>query len=180
MEAERGCRARGAGASWLHLNGDAKVVAGMGAGELQRVVDLKVSVKRIHHMGCVPQVGDGVGAGDFMLRAAVGDASDAFITVEPGQKRLVGTGLVVSVEKPEVGLFLFDLAEMAEKGVTLADGAGLIDASQGGEVCVMLHNRSSKACRLHNGDPIAGGVFLEPFAARFFDVEEIGSDQAKA
>lgn len=146
---------------------------GMGEETIERGVRVAVKVKRIHHMASVPEFKEGSVGGEFTLRATVGDASDAFVTVGPGQRRLVGTGLVFGVETPTMGLFVLGLRELAERGVAIESGVDLIDTSQGQEVCVMLANRSGTPLRLHNRDPIARAVFLASMPARFVKFEEI-------
>lgn len=87
------------------------------------------------------------------LRAAI-PASEAW-SLEPGQRRLVPTGLVMAIPegfegqvRPRSGLAL-------RHGVTVLNAPGTIDADYRGEVAVVLVNHGESTFELHRGERIA-------------------------
>jgi len=87
------------------------------------------------------------------LRAAIPEA-DAW-SLEPGQRRLVPTGLVVAIPagfegqvRPRSGLAL-------RHGVTVLNAPGTIDSDYRGEVAVVLVNHGETAFELRRGERIA-------------------------
>ncbi|HEY6909106.1 MAG TPA: dUTP diphosphatase [Myxococcales bacterium] len=89
------------------------------------------------------------GAAGLDLRA------DAAVTLAPGERALVPTGIAVAIPegfegqvRPRSGLALRD-------GVTCLNSPGTIDSDYRGEVGVILANLGQKAVTLQRGDRIA-------------------------
>ena len=87
------------------------------------------------------------------LRAAIPDGETW--VMEPGQRRLVPTGLVLALPpgfegqvRPRSGLAL-------RHGVTVLNAPGTIDADYRGEVAVVLVNHGEAAFEVRRGDRIA-------------------------
>lgn len=96
------------------------------------------------------------GAAGMDLRAAV--ASDAPLTLPPGGRALVPTGLTVAVPeghelqvRPRSGLAL-------KHGVTCLNTPGTVDSDYRGEVGVILINLGAEPFVVHRGDRIAQAV----------------------
>ena len=95
------------------------------------------------------------GAAGFDLQAAI----DETVVIEPGQFKLIPTGLSVSMPKnlelqvrPRSGL-------AAKYGVTVLNSPGTIDSDYGGEIKVILMNHGNTGFWIQRGDRIAQGVF---------------------
>lgn len=72
--------------------------------------------------------------------------------LEPGQGRVVQTGIAVAIPDGNVGL-IADRSSMAKRGVLTA--GGVIDAGCRGEIGVILWNVSREEVRLARGERIA-------------------------
>jgi dUTP pyrophosphatase len=106
---------------------------------------------------------------DLPSYAKEGDAgldlrSNADLTVEPGQRTKVGTGLAVAIPSGYAGLVLPRSGLASQRGLTLANAPGLIDAGYRGEIIVAVVNLDrDRAVEIHRGDRIAQLVVV-PFA----------------
>ena len=94
-----------------------------------------------------------VGAAGLDLCALV--PADAPVTIAPGERRLVGTGLMVAIPpfhegqlRPRSGLAL-------EHGLTVLNAPGTIDADYRGELKVLLVNLGERPVAIHRGMRIA-------------------------
>ena len=111
------------------------------------------------------------GSAGMDLRAAV--AEDAPVTLAPGARALVPTGLKIALEpgweaqvRPRSGL-------AARHGVTVLNSPGTIDADYRGEVQVILVNLGDADFVVRRGDRIAQMVVAPVTAARFRVVETL-------
>ena len=88
-------------------------------------------------------------------------AIDADVTIEPGERAIVPTGL--HIELPEgYELQIRGRSGFAAKfGIIPANGVGTIDADYRGEIGVILLNTSKEAFVVHRGDRIAQGVVAQ-------------------
>jgi dUTP pyrophosphatase len=75
------------------------------------------------------------------------------ITIPPGQRRLISTGIAVAIPKGFVGLIWPRSGHAVKKGVDTM--AGVIDAPYRGEVKVLLQNESDQYQTFNFGDKIA-------------------------
>src|SRR4051812_44661910 len=91
--------------------------------------------------------------------AGVDLRADAAVTLGPGERALVPTGLAIAIPpgfegqvRPRSGLAL-------REGVTCLNSPGTIDSDYRGEVAVILANLGQKSVSLQRGDRIAQLVF---------------------
>ena len=77
--------------------------------------------------------------------------------IEPGEQKLVSTGLKASIPFAWVGL-IKDRSSMAVKGIR--SHAGVIDASYRGEIKVLLSNAGSESYHIEAGDKVAQMVVI--------------------
>lgn len=109
------------------------------------------------------------GSAGFDLAAA------ADLTLEPGEIRLVPTGIVI--ETPP-GYFLAVIARSStpiKKGLMVANGVGVIDSDYRGpddEVLVEVINVTRGTVTVRRGDRLAQGLFIPVVQAEW---EEIGT-----
>ena len=111
------------------------------------------------------------GAAGMDLRACLG--SDDPITIPPGGRALVPTGLAVALPRgteaqvrPRSGLAL-------KHGITVLNSPGTIDSDYRGEVCVILANLGSEDFTVNHGDRIAQMVFAPVLRADLVPVEAL-------
>ncbi len=77
------------------------------------------------------------------------------IILQPGEWRLIPTGLCMAIPRRYAGFLLGRSGLAAKYGVTLANCVGLIDADYRGEVKVNLINHGKEPFVIRDGDRIA-------------------------
>lgn len=129
-----------------------------------------VGYQLINNLARVPSQGSKLAAGYDIV------ATDK-ITLEIGQRALVGTGLVVAIEegyeaqiRPRSGLAL-------KFGVTVLNAPGTIDADYRGEIKVLLINHGTKPYTVMPGYRIAQMVFSPVIVPQF--IEDFLGDTAR-
>ena len=116
-------------------------------------------------------------------RAREGDAgldlaANSDVTVAPGERALIPTGLAVAIPEGHAGLVLPRSGLASRHGLTLSNAPGLIDAGYRGEVTIAVVNLDpQESFDIHKGDRIAQLVVM-PFAeARPIEVGELPSSE---
>lgn len=103
------------------------------------------------------------------LRAA-GEA----VTVEPGERALIPTGIAVDFGTPDFAALLFARSGLAaKKGLTLANAVGVIDSDYRGEIKVAVVNLGKEPVTVNPGDRIAQMGFFPVARAVFEEAEEL-------
>ncbi|WP_292063833.1 dUTP diphosphatase [Brevundimonas sp. UBA7664] len=128
-----------------------------------------VRVERLPHAGDLPLPAYETGGSAGMdLRAAV--AEDAPVTLAPGARALVPTGLKIALEpgyeaqvRPRSGLAL-------KHGLTCLNSPGTIDSDYRGEVGVILINHGQEAFVIRRGERIAQMVIARHEQAAMVEV----------
>lgn len=107
------------------------------------------------------------------LRAAIPE--DEAWTLEPGQRRLVPTGLTMAIPegcegqvRPRSGLAL-------KHGITVLNAPGTIDADYRGEVAVLLINHGNGPFELRRGERIAQLIFAPVSQAAWDPVGDLST-----
>ena len=92
-------------------------------------------------------------------------------TLEPGERRLVGTGLAIALPEGYAGFVHPRSGLAARSGVTVLNAPGTVDAGYRGEVMVCLLNTDpSRSVAFAAGDRIAQLVVQAVSRARFAPV----------
>lgn len=110
-------------------------------------------------------IGEKIGAPEYATELSAGMDLQAAVsedlTIEPGQRRLVPTGIFIALPagyeaqvRPRSGLAL-------EHGITIPNAPGTIDADYRGEVKVILANTGQEPVQIRAGDRIAQMVVAE-------------------
>lgn len=97
--------------------------------------------------------------------------ADATWRIEPGRTRMVGTGTCWEIPSGHVGLVFARSSLAVEKGLTLANGVGVIDAGYQGEVMVPLHNCTGTFATIDEGERIAQMVIVPIATPKLVRVE---------
>ena len=107
------------------------------------------------------------------LRAAEG------VTVKPGERAMVPTGVAVAIPDGHAGLVLPRSGLASKRGLTLANAPGLIDAGYRGELRVLLLNTDRETpCEIAVGDRIAQLVLIRVELPATVEVAELpGSER---
>ena len=100
--------------------------------------------------------------------------SRADLTLEPGERALVPTGIAVSIPEGFAG-FLQPRSGLAVKhGVSIVNTPGLIDSHYRGEIKVILVNLDPKqSFEVKRGDKICQLVFQKVEEVRFQEVDRL-------
>ena len=136
-------------------------------------------VERLPHAeGLPPPAYETSGSAGMDLRAAVSD--DAPVTLAPGARALVPTGLKIALEpgyeaqvRPRSGLAL-------KHGITCLNSPGTIDSDYRGEVGVILINHGEESFVIKRGERIAQMVIAQHEQARMFEVEALDDTERGA
>ncbi|WP_068162123.1 dUTP diphosphatase [Rhodococcus phenolicus] len=112
-------------------------------------------------------------------RAHAGDAgvdlcTTSDVTIEPGRRVLVGTGIAVALPVGTVGLIHPRSGLAAKFGLSVVNTPGTVDAGYRGEIKVCLINHDpEKSIELRRGDRIAQLVVQKVELVDFVEVDEL-------
>jgi dUTP pyrophosphatase len=130
-----------------------------------------LAVKRLHPQAILP------------TRAHAGDAgldlhATEALTLEPGARASVGTGVAVAIPEGQGGLVLPRSGLAARSGIALVNAPGLIDAGYRGEIRVLLLNTDRHApCEIAVGDRIAQLVLVRLELPATVEVDELPASE---
>lgn len=142
---------------------------GRGDGEVPRGARIQVRFKRLASNPDLPLPSRATPhAAGYDVRSAEPD-----LDLEPGQIRLVGTGLVMELPpglecqvRPRSGL-------AARYGVTLPNSPGTIDPDYRGELRILLQNTGREPVRITRGDRVAQLVFARFETPGLIETDEV-------
>ena len=87
--------------------------------------------------------------------AAVDLQARSDVTLEPGERAAVPTGLAVAIPGGYAGLVLPRSGHARRSGIGVVNGPGLIDSGYRGEISVLLINHGAESVTFNRGDRIA-------------------------
>lgn len=100
------------------------------------------------------------------------------VTIEPGARLAVPTGVAVEPLLPGVAGFVYSRSGLGAKlGLTVSQGVGVIDPDYRGEIIVSLLNTSGEPRRLRRGERMAQLVFQPFFRAVIEEVATLGETE---
>ena len=108
--------------------------------------------------------------------AHVGDAgadlaANEAVTIGPGERALVGTGLSMAIPFGYAGFVLPRSGLAIRTGITVSNAPGLIDSGYRGELRVGLTNHGHDAFTVEVGDRIAQLVIMKVEEPEFIEVD---------
>lgn len=135
------------------------------------MTEINVKIKILREGTALPDYAtDGSAAVD--LRSA----ADAAITLNPGERAIIPTGIAISPESRDVVAIVAARSGLSLKhGITLANGIGVIDSDYRGEISVGLVNTSDCPYTVAVGERIAQLMFMPILQARFIPTSELDS-----
>ena len=127
----------------------------------------ELAVKRLHPQAILPSRAYADDAGlDLHATEAV--------TLAPGARASVGTGIAVAIPEGQGGLVLPRSGLAARSGIALVNAPGLIDAGYRGEIRVLLLNTDRQTpCEIAVGDRIAQLVLVRLELPATVEVDEL-------
>ena len=98
--------------------------------------------------------------------------SNGALVVYPNERILVPTGLIFDIPDKHC-VKLYARSGLAfKKGLTLANGIGIIDSDYVEEIKIILHNSSDMNCIINNGDRISQGEMVKCLPYTLTETEE--------
>jgi len=95
------------------------------------------------------------------------------VTLEPGERRLVPSGLAVAIPEGHAGFVLPRSGLAMQKGVTVLNAPGLIDSGYRGELKVLLINHGAEAVSIERGERIAQLVIQPVAQVRLVEADQL-------
>ena len=129
---------------------------------------IKILIKRLSDKVLIPKY-ETLGSSGMDIAASIKEN----IEINPGEKSIIPTGLILSIPKgfeiqirPRSGL-------AAEKGISVLNTPGTIDADYRGEIKVILINLGKENFIVENGLRIAQMVVCPIVQANFEEVKDL-------
>lgn len=116
------------------------------------------------------------GAAAVDLHACIDEA----VTLPPGGRALLPTGLAAAIPAGHVGLLAVRSSMGIRHGVTLSNGVGVIDSDYRGEILVGLQNSGGEDFVVRPGDRIAQLMIAPVVQAEVVLTEELDETQRGA
>ena len=136
---------------------------------------MKAEIKIISKSGVLPTY-ETEGSAGADLRAYL----DEPVTLMPGERRLVPTGLFVELPVGIEAQIRARSGMAIKHGIGLVNGVGTVDSDYRGEWNVPLINFSNEPYTIHNGDRIAQVVFASYVKGEFVVTEKIDETERGA
>ena len=116
---------------------------------------------------------------EFSAGADLCACIDAPVTIAPGERALIPTGIAIDMERRDCGAFIFARSGLASKhGICLANGVGVVDSDYRGEIIVALHNHGNTPQIVESGERVAQFVITPVLTPAYEAVQEL-SDTAR-
>ena len=128
----------------------------------------KVEIKKLDDRAIIPTYGT-----EFSAGADIYALLDEPITIEPGETKMIHTGLAFAIPEGLVGLNFARSGMAAKRGLAPANKVGVIDSDYRGEVMVALYNQGNVPQTVEHGDRIAQMVFVPYYTAEFTEKDEL-------
>ena len=98
---------------------------------------------------------------------------DSPITLAPGERALIPTGIALSIPDGYVGIIAARSGLACKKGICLSNGIGVIDSDYRGEIFVGLFNSSKDEFTVERGERIAQLMFVPVESAVFVSTDSL-------
>ena len=136
---------------------------------------MKAEIKIISKSGVLPTY-ETEGSAGADLRAYLEEP----VTLQPGERRLVPTGLFVELPVGIEAQIRARSGMAIKHGIGLVNGVGTVDSDYRGEWNVPLINFSNEPYTIHDGDRIAQVVFASYVKGEFVVTETIDETERGA
>ena len=132
------------------------------------MLEAQVDIKKLKENAVIPTYGSKYAAG-----ADLDACVDEDLTINPGETKLVSTGIAMELPLGYAGLVYARSGLASKRGLAPANKVGVVDADYRGEVMVALHNHSNEPQTITTGERIAQYVIAPYLKAVFNEVEEL-------
>ncbi len=127
-----------------------------------------VAVKKLRENAVIPTYGSEYAAGADLYACI-----DEITEFEPGETRLIPTGLAMEIPVGYAGLIYARSGLASKKGLAPANKVGVVDADYRGEIMVALHNHSTEKKSIEPKERIAQLVIAPYLTAIFNETDEL-------
>ena len=128
----------------------------------------EVKFKKMRESAKVPHYAT-EGAAAVDLCAAI----DEPITLAPAERRLIPTGIAISIPQNTVAVLSARSGLSYKKGISAANGIGVIDSDYRGEIFFSAINLSTEAYTVEPGDRIAQLMLLPVYTMTLIERESL-------
>lgn len=105
--------------------------------------------------------------------AAVDLQTRCDVTLQPGERASVPTGIAVAIPAGFAGMVLPRSGHARRLGVGVVNGPGLIDSGYRGEISVLLINHGPETVKFAKGDRIAQLAVVPVVTVEWVEVDEL-------
>ena len=106
---------------------------------------------------------------------------DEPVTLGPGEKAVIPTGIAIALPGPELGAFIFARSGLAIKhGIGLLNSVGVIDSDYRGEICIGVINQLQEAYTITPDERIAQMVIMPVSLISPVEVDELDETERGA
>ena len=130
----------------------------------------KINLKKLNTTAIIPTYGSDESAGADLYASI-----DETVTINPGETKLISTGISLEIPKGLVGLIYARSGLATKKGLAPANKVGVIDSDYRGEIMVAIYNQSNKEQIIENKERIAQIVFTPYIKGNFNVTEELSN-----
>lgn len=130
---------------------------------------MTIKIKKLREHAMLPAYQSDHAAGADLYAAL-----DAPVTLHPGDRMLVPTGIAAQPDCADCVLLITARSGLAvKKGLTLSNGVGVVDADYRGEICVGLVHLGTEDVTIAPGDRIAQLLVLPILRADFVQADAL-------
>lgn len=129
---------------------------------------ISVNVKKLNPNAILPTLGSEYAAGSDLYAC-----EPKPVVINPGETVMIHTGLAMELPVGYAGLIYARSGLACKRGLAPANKVGVVDPDYRGEFMVALHNHSSIAQQIENGERIAQMVITPYITPAFNEVDEL-------
>ena len=128
----------------------------------------KVNFKKMRASAKIPSYAT-EGAAAIDLSAAI----DEPITLTPGERRLIPTGIAISIPQNTVAILSARSGLSYKKGITAANGIGVIDSDYRGEIFFSAINLSNEPYTVEPGERVAQLMLMPVYTMSLIEKDSL-------
>lgn len=129
---------------------------------------LKMNFKKLNENAVTPTYGTEFSAGADLYACEGGE-----VTIEPGESKLIQTGLSLEIPVGYAGLIYARSGIATKRGLAPANKVGVIDSDYRGEIMVCLFNHSKTAQTIADKERIAQLVITPFLQVEYCEKDEL-------
>lgn len=127
-----------------------------------------VFIKKMRENAVIPQYAtEGAAAIDLVA------CLDAPLTLAPRERKLIPTGIAISIPKNTVAVLSARSGLSAKKGITAVNGIGVIDSDYRGEIFFSAINLSEESYTVTPGERVAQLMLLPVYTMALIETDSL-------